>query len=130
VFVEAPPTAALERIGKGEYDMALTGTAMTLPVLESYWGLVFKTGGGQNWGFYSNPEFDGVYASILSETDDKARAALIQQGLDILDAEVPIVTVSGGAFWQGWSERHKGHKSELRRILYEPLKWETSWLDE
>ena len=130
VFVEAPPTAALERINNGEYDLALTGTAMTLPVLEEYWGLVFKTGGGQNWGNYSNSDFDDVYDAILGETDPAAKAALVQQGVDILDADVPIVSVSGAAFWMGWSDRHKGHAPEMRRILYEPLKFDTSWLDE
>jgi peptide/nickel transport system substrate-binding protein len=117
-----------EVLNAGDFDLALQATGMDLAAVQNYWQLLFRTGGDQNWERYSSPEFDAIFDKIIKEGDRTKVAELVRQGIQILDRDVPISIWSGGASWQGWTDRLKGHRIELKAIGYDPDRWETVWL--
>lgn len=124
-----PGGTIYEAMNKGDFDLAVQATGMDLATVQNYWALLFRTGGDQNWERYSSKEFDALFEKIVRESDPAMLAELVRQGIAILDRDVPISIWSGGASWQGWKEYVKGHKIWLRGIGYDPLRWETIWLD-
>ena len=118
-----------EEMQRGDYDIGLNATSMTLSLLQDYWGLVFKTDGAQNWGNYSSPEFDAVYGNILRESDETKLAQLIDDGLKVLDKEVPVIIIATSQQAQAWYNYVKGHKLAIRATVYDPLRWQSIWLD-
>ena len=118
-----------EEMQRGNYDIGLNATSMTLSLLADYWGLVFKTDGPQNWGGYSNPEFDAVYRNILQESDEAKMVQHIEDGLKILDKDVPVIIINTSKPSQAWYNYLKGHNLAVRTSVYDPLRWQSIWLD-
>ena len=119
-----------EDIQKGEFDLVMNGMSMTLPIVQDYLGLMFKTDSPQNWNNYSSPDFDAVFDKILQESDEQKLSELIDQAMDILDRDVPMILTGGGAgFPQAWRNFVKGHRLDLRQSLYDPVRWQSVWLD-
>jgi len=117
-----------EIMTKGDFDIATQATGMDLAIVQNYWGLLFKTGGAQNWERYSNPDFDVLFHKILVESDPNKLTDLVGQGIKLLDRDVPIIIWSGSGTLQGWKDRLKGHRMELRATGYDPNRWDTAWL--
>ena len=124
-----PSSIVFEKFAKGECDICVQATSMNLSLLEDYWGLVFWTEGPQNWGKWSNQEFDDNYFEILRATAGPEKNALINKGLAILDEEVPMFISHSSEQLQGWRSWLKGHRRGLARTFYEPWKWEAAFLD-
>ena len=124
-----PPGGVFDKMAKGEFDLGLQCTNMPLALLEDYWGLVFWSGGPQNWSQWKNIDFDKVYFEFLRASEGREKNALINKGMAILDAEVPMFISHGIEFLQAWRSSLKGHRRGLARSLYEPWRWEAAWLD-
>ncbi|MGI9147132.1 MAG: SDR family NAD(P)-dependent oxidoreductase [Chloroflexota bacterium] len=60
------------------------------------WNQCFKTGGSQNLGRYTNPEFDELLGQINRETDFDKRKKLVNDAQDLLDQDPPWFVI-------GWS---------------------------
>ena len=124
-----PSSIVFDVFAKGECDICVQATSMSLSLLEDYWGLVFWSKGPQNWGKWSHQGFDDNYFEILRASAGPDKNALINKGLAILDEEVPMFISHSSEQLQGWRTWLKGHRRQLARTFYEPWKWEAAFLD-
>ncbi|HXF64314.1 MAG TPA: ABC transporter substrate-binding protein, partial [Caldilineaceae bacterium] len=70
--------------------------------------LWWRTGGSQNWGGYSNAEFDALLDQIDNETDPATRQTLIDQALDVLDQDPPWLLIGYTFHLPMWRSRVQG----------------------
>ena len=124
-----PKTLVFEKFRTGDCTLCVEATSMTLALLEDYWGLTFWSQGPQNWGKWSNQEFDDNYIEILRAPGGPKKNALINRGMEILDEEVPMFIMMGTDSSQAWRTWLKGHRRGLTRSAYGPFRWEAAFLD-
>jgi peptide/nickel transport system substrate-binding protein len=90
--------------------------------------LWWRTGGSQNWGGYSNPEFDALLDQIDVELDQAKRQDLINQALDLLDQDPPWFLIGYTYHLPMWRNHVKGLML-ADRAFAEWGRIETVWLD-
>jgi ABC-type transport system substrate-binding protein len=73
----------------GNFDIVLDTKGHSLSDISPRANLWWRTGGSQNWGQYSNPEFDALLDQIDVEIDLEKRAELIAQAQEVLDQDPP-----------------------------------------
>jgi peptide/nickel transport system substrate-binding protein len=94
------------------------------PRANNWW----RTGGSQNWGGYSNPDFDALLDQIDVELDSAKRTDLINQALDLLDQDPPWFLAGYTFHLPMWRTPFKGMLLN-DRIFAEWGRFETAWLD-
>jgi|SRR4051794_5714506 peptide/nickel transport system substrate-binding protein len=72
-------------------DIFLTGWYTDIPEPLNMWSTIFMTGGGSNYNGYSNPTYDKLIGKADQTENLNARAALINQGQEILTHDVPWI---------------------------------------
>src|SRR5581483_9157749 len=85
---------------------------------------LFRTGGGNNWGQYSNPAFDALLARSEQEVDLQRRGGILMEAEALLlkdEAIVPLFSwVSPHMAWpyvKGWTPNPIGyHRSRWLSI--------------
>lgn len=114
---------------KKDFDLVLS-TIFHSPVKNHtpLWQVVWTTGASQNFGKYSNPEFDAIVKELNGELDGAKRAALFRQGEEILDANPPQFHFGFTAHMPMWRDYVKGLQLE-NRVQTEWGRFETVWLD-
>ncbi len=90
--------------------------------------LWWRTGGSQNWGGYSNADFDALLDQIDIEIDQAKRIDLINQALDVLDQDPPWFLAGYTFHLPMWRNTVKGMLLN-DRIFAEWSRFETAWLD-
>lgn len=90
--------------------------------------LWWRTGGSQNWGGYSNADFDALLDQIDVEIDSAKRTDLINQALDVLDQDPPWFLAGYTFHLPMWRNTVKGMLLN-DRIFAEWGRFETAWLD-
>jgi ABC-type transport system substrate-binding protein len=90
--------------------------------------LWWRSGGSQNWGGYSNPDFDALLDQIDAETDTALRQALIDQALQMLDENPPWLLIGYTYHLPMWQTRVQG-LDLANRAFAEWGRIETVWLD-
>ena len=90
--------------------------------------LVVRYGGGNNAGFYSNPEMDKLIDQILSELDKEKLTVLIRKAEDMLDDESPWVGNGFNGHGLFWRNELKGMGFE-HRVFTEGAGFEVGWFD-
>jgi peptide/nickel transport system substrate-binding protein len=119
-----------EEAQRGNYDLSITGFGVTIPHVADYWANTFKTGGGYNWYGYSNPEFDSIVAATARELDPSNLKALIDQGIAILDRDVPMCVIGNYLVIVAWWDNVKGHGTATKGVnFWEGMRDEIWWLD-
>ncbi len=114
---------------KKDFDLVLS-TIFHSPVKNHtpLWQVVWTTGASQNFGKYSNPEFDAIVKELNGELDGAKRAELFRQGEEILDANPPQFHFGFTAHMPMWRDYVKGLQLE-NRVQTEWGRFETVWLD-
>ena len=114
---------------KKDFDFVLS-TIFHSPVINHtpLWQVVWTTGASQNFGKYSNPEFDAIVDQLNGELDATKRAALFSQGEDILDLSPPQFNFGFTSHMPMWRNYVKGLQLE-NRVQTEWGRFETVWLD-
>ena len=93
-----------EEAKNGSYDISIAGFGVTLPHVADYWSNAFRTDGGYNFIPYSNPEFDRIVAATQSEGDPEKLKALVDEGIELLDEEVPMIIFGSLFVVDGWHD--------------------------
>ncbi len=88
----------------------------------------FKTGGSQNFGSYSNPQFDDLLKQSDRELDDTKRKALLDQIQDLLDQDPPWLFIGYTDHLLMWRANVMGLALD-KRIISEWGRVETGWLN-
>ena len=114
---------------KKDFDLVLS-TIFHSPVKNHtpLWQVVWTTGASQNFGKYSNPEFDEIVTELNGELDAMKRAELFRKGEEILDANPPQFHFGFTAHMPMWHNYVKGLQLE-KRVQTEWGRFETVWLD-
>lgn len=86
-FVEA--TITTQKAKEGDFDMYQTGYTLSTDPDERLSG-AFVTGGGTNYGNWSDKEYDGLLEQARVELDVKKRGALYQKAETILANRGPV----------------------------------------
>ena len=118
-----------EEASSGHYDLTIHAYGVTLPHVADYWGNSFKSDGGYNFMPYSNPEFDAIVAATARESDPAKLRALIEQGIQILDRDVPSIVFSSAYIALAWWDNVQGHSTATKGAnFWEGMRNETWWL--
>ena len=114
---------------KKDFDLVLS-TIFHSPVKNHtpLWQVVWTTGASQNFGKYSNPEFDDIVVQLNGELDPMKRAELFRQGEELLDSNPPQFHFGFTAHMPMWHNYVKGLQLE-NRVQTEWGRFETVWLD-
>ncbi len=117
-------------LSSGEFSLFKSDTYAS-PILDPYplWNTYLRTDSSQNWSRYSNPEFDTLLDELATEIDPAARQELVNQGLDLLDANPPFFLIGFCAHSPMWQEYVKGLAIE-DRLFSKWGRFETVWLDQ
>src|SRR6266511_3481796 len=119
-----------EEAQRGNDDLSITGFGVTIPHVADYWANTFKTGGGYNWYGYSNPQFDAIVEATARESDPAKLKELIQQGIKILDRDVPMCVIGNYLVIAAWWDNVKGHGTATKGVnFWEGMRNEIWWLD-
>ncbi len=118
-----------DALGKGEYDMQLgTSYGSDSPDPELMWTQALKSGAPQNWSKYSNARFDQLLDQLKSESDSKAREALIRQGMELLDEDPPFYMMGAADHLPMWRKPVKGLVANWRHTYWGRMP--TVWLNQ
>jgi len=118
-----------EEASSGHYDLTIHAYGVTLPHVADYWGNSFKSDGGYNFMPYSNPEFDAIVAATARESEPAKLRALIEQGIQILDRDVPSIVFSSAYIALAWWDNVQGHSTATKGAnFWEGMRNETWWL--
>lgn len=121
-------TIYFDVVRAGDFNFTAGVPAGAINDPSDYWAQWYKTDGAQNYGGYSNPEFDDLLAQVSRETDVDARRALVRQAEDMLDQECPM-------FFHGWGSIPRLWRNDLHGIdqhvlgTYMAFRYDTLWLD-
>jgi len=127
------PIASGEWYGEaesGRYDLSVTGFGVTLAHVADYWAASFKTDGGYNHNNYSNPALDAIIDRTSAESDPVKLRAIIDEGIAILEKDVPMLYEGSFTVFDGWWSYVKGHGTATKGGNYwEGMRNEIWWLD-
>ena len=103
-----------EELGRGAYDVAFIGYGATIPHVADYWSNYYLTDGGNNYTGYSNAEMDSLLAAIAREDDPEEFKRLVNEGIAILDEDVPYSMITTDVIDIAWLDELKGHQMDTR----------------
>src|SRR5215831_14719983 len=117
-----------EEASAGRYDLTIYAFGVTLPHVADYWGNWMKTGGGYNFISYANPAFDAIVAATARESDPVKLKALMAQGIQFLDWDIPTIVFASGFATVAWWDNVKGHGTATKGInFWEGMRDEIWW---
>jgi peptide/nickel transport system substrate-binding protein len=87
----------------------------------------FKTGGSQNYGGYSNPQFDELLKQADRELDATKRRTMLDQVQDLLDQDPPWLFIGYTDHLLMWRSNVKGLALD-KRVQLEWGRVDTAWL--
>ena len=120
-----------EEVKNGNYDLSITGFGVTLPHVADYWSNSFRTEGGYNFIPYSNPDFDNIVAATQSESDPEKFQQLIDDGIELLDREVPMIVFGSLFVIDAWYDYvHPGGAATKGANYWEGMRNEIWWMEE
>jgi len=113
----------------GNFTMVIDTPGHGISDISPRANLWWRTGGSQNWGGYTNADFDALLDQIDVETDSTKRTDLINQALDVLDQDPPWYLVGYTYHLPMWRSKVKGLMLD-NRAFAEWGRIETAWLDQ
>lgn len=118
----------VEEESKGNFDLVLDTPTIAVSDISSIGNLYFKTGGSQNFGKFSSPEFDALLEAADQELDPEKRTAIIRDVEDALDQAVPWLLIGWTFHLPMWRTALKGLGMDLRtQSIWGRL--DLAWLD-
>ena len=118
----------IEEEQAGNFQLVLDTPGHSISDISPRANLWWRTGGSQNWGGYSNPDFDALLDQIDVATDVAARQDLINQAQQLLDEDPPWFLVGYTFHLPMWQSRVQG-LAMGERAFAEWGRIETAWLD-
>ena len=112
----------------GNYQLMVHTRGHSVSDISPRGNLWWATGGSQNFGGYSNPDFDTLLGSIDVELDVETRVGQIADAQNLLDENPPEYLVGYTYHLPMWNNRVHGLALD-RRIFAEWGRMETVWID-
>ena len=118
-----------DAVRAGDFHMTILQPAGAINDPSDYWGQWFKTNGPQNYGNWSNAQFDDLLGKVDSELDVDKRRALVRQAEDLLDQECPMFMHGWMSIPRIWNKAVKGVDEQHIQGTYIVVRYDTIWLD-
>ncbi|MDE0140441.1 MAG: ABC transporter substrate-binding protein [Caldilineaceae bacterium] len=112
----------------GNYQLMVHTRGHSVSDISPRGNLWWATGGSQNFGGYSNPDFDALLGTIDVELDVETRTGQIADAQNLLDENPPEYLVGYTYHLPMWNNRVHGLALD-RRIFAEWGRMETVWID-
>ena len=93
----------------GHFDLCIGAVVSTLLDPSDYFNAWYRSGGPQNYSFWSNPKFDALVDQIDAEVDPAKRMALIRQAEAIMEQDPPLLPVCWEQINDVWWNYVKGY---------------------
>ena len=119
-----------EDVQKGDFDLTTGASEFASVDPSSYWRGLYGTDGAQNYGLWSNAEFDAALNAMDRETDEQQRIQLMRDAEQILETEVPQFTLAYENLTHAWRSYVKGHTIFWDIGFWDNLRLDTVWLDQ
>jgi len=116
-------------IANGNFDFAIGAVVSTLLDPSDYFNAWYRTGGPQNYSFWSDPKFDALADQIDREIDPVKRKVLIQQAEAIFEQNPPVLPIAWEQLNDVWYNYVKGHNPYDYFGAYDVARQDTVWLD-
>jgi ABC-type transport system substrate-binding protein len=113
----------------GNFDLAIGAIVSTLLDPSDYFNAWYRTGGPQNYGFWSNEKFNALVDQIDREVDAAKRTALVHQTETIMEQDPPVLPVAWEQINDVWYDYVKGHNPYEYFGIYDVVRLDTFWLD-
>ena len=113
-----------------------TSTSPPAPLSSPRWtrrltgGVCTARDGAQNYGLWSNAEFDAALDAMDRETDEQQRIQLMRDAEQILETEVPQFTLAYENLTHAWRSYVKGHTIFWDIGFWDNLRLDTVWMDQ
>jgi peptide/nickel transport system substrate-binding protein len=118
-----------DSVRAGDFNMTILQPAGAINDPSDYWAQWFKTDGPQNYGNWSNPQFDDLLSKIDTELDQDKRRGLVRQAEDLLDQECPMFMHGWMSIPRIWKKAVKGVDEQHIQGTYIVVRYDTIWLD-
>ena len=116
-------------VATGGYDLAIGGLPSSLLDPSDYFNAWYRTGGPQNYGAWSNADFDKVVDQIDTEIDAAKRQALIRRAEDIMEMDPPLLPIAWEKINDIYYNYVKGHNPKDYFGIFDVVRFDTHWLD-
>jgi len=116
-------------IATGKFDLAIGAVVSTLLDPSDYFNAWYRSGGPQNYSFWSNPRFDALADQIDREIEPAKRQALIREAEAIFEQDPPVLPVAWEQLNDVWYNFVKGHNPYNYFGAYDVVRQDTVWLD-
>lgn len=118
-----------DSVRAGDFHMTILQPAGAINDPSDYWAQWFKTNGPQNYGNWSNAQFDDLLSKIDTELDVDKRRGLARQAEDLLDQECPMFMHGWMSIPRIWNKAVKGVDEQHIQGTYIVVRYDTIWLD-
>ena len=116
-------------IANGHFDLAIGAVVSTLLDPSDYFNAWYRSGGPQNYSFWSNAKFDALADQIDREVDPAKRQVLIRQAEAIFEQDPPVLPVAWEQLIDLWYNNVKGVNPYEYFGAYDVIRHDTEWLD-
>jgi ABC-type transport system substrate-binding protein len=113
----------------GHFDLAVGAVVSTLLDPSDYFNAWYRTGGPQNYSFWSNQKFDALVDQIDAEFDPAKRQALIRQTEAIMEQDPPVLPLCWEQINDVWWNYVKGYNPYDYFGVYDVVRQDIFWLD-
>ena len=118
-----------DAVRAGDFHMTILQPAGAINDPSDYWAQWFKTNGPQNYGNWSNAQFDDLLSKIDTELDLDKRRGLVRQAEELLDQECPMFMHGWMSIPRIWNKAVKGVDEQHIQGTYIVVRYDTIWLD-
>ncbi|MBN2840589.1 MAG: ABC transporter substrate-binding protein, partial [Coriobacteriia bacterium] len=81
----------LDKLGAADYQVGRLGWIADYPIMDNFLYPLFKTGSGDNYAFYTNPDVDAMLDEARTTVDDDARVSLYQEAEAIIGEDAVVI---------------------------------------
>lgn len=118
-----------DSVRAGDFNMTILQPAGAINDPSDYWAQWFKSDGPQNYGNWSNSQFDDLLSKVDAELDPDKRRSLVRQAEDLLDQECPMFMHGWMSIPRIWKNAVKGVDQQHIQGTYIVVRYDTIWLD-
>ncbi|MBI2907642.1 MAG: hypothetical protein HYX92_08315 [Chloroflexi bacterium] len=93
---------AKDRVFKGAFELTAWSEGPSLDEPDLILGGYYLTGAPQNYGGWSNKQFDELYVAQSQTSDSAKRKEIIGEMERILHKEAPRILITWGKYWAVW----------------------------